>query len=196
MFCPDCGREFRPGASFCDGCGRPVATGAAVGGEADAWGPAPGAPEADIVCYVGEKSGYYLGNFRKFRVGRIEAFAPTWNWSAFLFGTWWFLYRKMYPWALLAFVLSCIPIVGFAAWIATGIAGNYIYWRHVSAQIAKARTATPESELPATLSQMGGVHAWVIWVGIALAILAFVGILAAISIPMFLKAVGEGTRAI
>jgi hypothetical protein len=203
MFCPACGRESRPGSSFCDVCGRPVAPGAPAGGPgcetggAD-WqaGAAPPPSEADVVCFVGEKSGFYLGKFRKFRVGRVEAFAPTWNWSAFLFGMWWFLYRKMYLWALLAFVLWCIPIVGLAARIATGLAGNYVYWRHLSGQVARARAVTPEAELPGTLSAMGGVHGWVIWVGIALTILALIGIAAAVSIPMFLKAIGEGTRAI
>lgn len=196
MFCPSCGKENRSGASYCEGCGReiPAESPGAAFGQAGAGAPLSG--DADVVCFVGEKSGFYLEKFRKFRVGRIEAFAPTWNWSAFLFGTWWFLYRKMYLWALAAFALSCIPIVGLAAWIATGIAGNYLYWRHVSAQVARAREVTPEGELPGVLAQMGGVHRWVIWVGIAMTVVAILGIAAAISIPALMKAVGEGTRAI
>jgi hypothetical protein len=190
MFCSSCGREIRPGALFCDGCGASTTADPVEGGGA------PFPAEADVVCFVGDQSGYYLGKFRSFQVGRVETFVPTWNWNAFLFTTWWFLYRKMYLWALLAFVASCIPVVGLVAWIAVGVAGNYLYYRHASAQIGRVRAVTPEGDLPRVLAQVGGVNRWVIWVGVVLTILAIAGIIAAISIPLFMKTISEGTRAI
>jgi hypothetical protein len=198
MFCSSCGREVRPGASFCEGCGKGVEPDGLPGAEGGFAGAPPFPSEADVVCFVGEKSGYYLRKFRKFQAGRTEAFAPTWNWSAFCFTTGWFLYRKMYLWTLASFVASCIPGVGFAAWIAAGVAGNYAYFRHVSARISEARRVTPEAELPAVLSRWGGVHVWVIWVGAvfaALAVLAVLGIIAAIVVPRFLE-LPAGTRLI
>jgi hypothetical protein len=190
MFCPSCGKEVRAGASFCEGCGQGVAPGASLGE------PSPFPNEGDVVCFVGEMSGYYLDKFRKFQAGRVETFAPTWNWSAFCFTTGWFLYRKMYLWTLLFFVASCIPVLGLVAWLAAGLAGNYLYYRHVSGRIAEARSVTPEHELPAVLSQLGGVHRWVIWVGIGIVVLALLAIVAAISIPLLMNGSSGGVRAI
>ncbi|HEY5996233.1 MAG TPA: DUF2628 domain-containing protein, partial [Candidatus Deferrimicrobiaceae bacterium] len=162
MFCPACGREGRSGASYCEGCGRPLASGEPPrdpAGPAEGWRSAAAFPaEADIVCFVGEKSGYYLGKFRSFQVGRMEAFAPTWNWSAFLFGAWWFLYRKMYLWALGAFFLTLVPALGFLAHIACGIVGNYLYYRHAGDRIREAAAANPAGSLPPVLAQLGGVN--------------------------------------
>jgi hypothetical protein len=164
---------------YCDGCGAAVASGAGNAGRPtpSAGGLPGGDPpfpaEADIVCFVGEKSGYYLGKFRSFQVGRMSAFAPTWNWSAFLFGTWWFLYRKMYLWALGAFVLALVPALGFLAHIACGVAGNYLYYRHAGDRIREAVAVTPADSLPAVLTQLGGVNGWVVPVGIILGALLF-----------------------
>ena len=197
MFCPFCGKEVRPGALFCDGCGKNVVQETPSGATSGFAGvPSPFPAEADVVCFVGEKSGYYLEKFRKFQVGKVETFVPTWNWSAFGFTTGWFLYRKMYLWTGVAFVASFIPIVGLAAWIASGVAGNYLYFRHVSARIAEARGLTPEPDLPAVLSRIGGVHGWVIWVGVAIVVLAILGVIAAISIPLFVPGFCSGGRAI
>ncbi len=197
MFCSSCGKEVRPDAVFCDGCGKNVAPeGSSVPPAGFNSGSSPFPSEADVVCFVGEKSGYYLGKFRKFQVGRVETFAPTWNWASFLGTFWWFLYRKMYLWAGVSFVVGCIPYLGLLAWIGWGIGGNYLYSRHVSAKIAEVSAVTPPDAMPALLAQLGGVNRWVVTVMIVLGVIAVIGIAAAISIPFFMTAVRSGGCAI
>lgn len=47
----------------------------------------------DYVTYIGNNSAYYLPRFLKLSQGGSRA---SWNWSAFLFTPYWFLYRKNY----------------------------------------------------------------------------------------------------
>ena len=73
-------------------------------------------------AYIGRNEGCYL---EKFRAIRTNSTLISWNWCAFLFPPFWFLYRKMYQWAavfglaplLLSLVLveEVLLLVGFAA---------------------------------------------------------------------------------
>ncbi|HEY5996518.1 MAG TPA: hypothetical protein VIU29_05820 [Candidatus Deferrimicrobiaceae bacterium] len=120
----------------------------------------------EIGLFVGKNAAYYKERFRRFNVGGVETFAPTWNWAAFFGNFWWMLYRKLYLWALAWFLLTFIPFFGFAFWVASGLAGNYLYWRHASSRVREARSATPPERLPAVLTELGGVNEWVIPVAI------------------------------
>ncbi len=159
MFCSRCGADLPDGAGFCPRCGAPA--GSAGGG-----GAAPAYADDETGSFVGKNAGYYQAQFRKFNVGGVETFAPTWNWAAFLCNFWWMLYRKLYLWALAWFLLTSIPFFGFAFWIAAGIGGNYLYYRHAVSKIREAKSVTPPDRLPAVLAELGGVNGWVVPVAV------------------------------
>ncbi len=160
MFCTRCGRDIPDGAAFCAGCGAPV-TASTAG--------APSSAESgidEIGLFVGKDADYYKTQFRKFNIRGVETFAPTWNWWAFGANFWWMLYRKLYLWAFLWFILTFIPIFGIAFWIAAGLSGNYLYYRHAVAKIRDAKRGRPADQLPAILTELGGVNGWVIPVAV------------------------------
>lgn len=118
---------------------------------------------------------YYLPYF-----GRAErrGYAPlSWNWPAFLFGFFWFLYRKLYLWALVVF---CYPT--FAMLLAGAVANvwpnayqpvlltlifgfhmiylplnaNGIYYRWARREVGRARNAHP-GQPAAQIEQLAAV---------------------------------------
>jgi Tfp pilus assembly protein PilE len=171
-FCASCGKELAAGETFCSKCGaRQTAGGGGGGGD-------------DLAVFVGGNAEKYLTKFRKFSVNGQDVFAATWHWPALLFGFFWFLYRKMYLWALLAFILGMIPYVNFAAAIFFGIRGNYMYYQHAKKKLAELQATLPPSgaQRTAMIAKKGGVNV----IAIVLPIVLFVfAILAAIAIPQF-----------
>lgn len=159
MFCTKCGRDLPGDAVYCSTCGAPAAT-------TGTGGTAAGSGLDEVGLFVGKNAETYKAKFRKFEVRGVETFAPTWNWAAFLFTFWWMLYRKLYLWAILWLLLTFIPYFGLVFWIAAGITGNYLYYRHVMTRIRDARSAQPPHQLPAVLAELGGVNEWVIPVAI------------------------------
>lgn len=179
MFCAKCGKDLPADAAFCPNCGAPVKPGSAGG-------PGAGDEVDEIGLFVGKNAAYYNEQFRKFNVGGVETFVPTWNWAAFLCNFWWMLYRKLYLWALVWFILSFIPFFGIAFWVAAGISGNYLYFRHATPKIREARSMQPPEKLPEVLRQLGGVNEWVIIVGIVVtAAMLIVAILFGIGVGLF-----------
>ncbi len=161
MLCAKCGMNLPEGAAFCASCeapANPQQTGGTVSG--------PGIDE--IGLFVGKNSGYYQTIFHKFNIHGVETFAPTWNWAAFLCTFFWMLYRKLYLWALLWFLLTLLPVFGFVFMIAAGISGNYLYYKHVIAKIRDAKSVPPPDRMPAILTELGGVNGWVIPVAVVM----------------------------
>jgi hypothetical protein len=143
------------------------------------WQP-PGAPfpsREELAAYVGPKAYIYCHRFERFsRHGTIR-FEFSWNWPAFLAGAWWYLYRKMYGWAILDIGVSIlfgwtlfVPLLWAAA---RAVTGDYLYFRQADRKIRDARPrsfAAPPSGDAAHLARLageGGVHAWVPWAAVA-----------------------------
>jgi serine/threonine protein kinase len=170
--------------------------------------------ERDYRAIIGGRAtGFYLKRFR-----RIDANAgePTagWNWPAFLFGTLWCWYRRMWltgaglfvvevfaylvVWALLvegllvgeaeadaaANLLSAIPVR-----ILFGMYANWFYHRRAERLIRKADTRFPTDAVARSgfLQSKGGTSSVVIW----LLLIFIVGILAAIAIPSYMDYVAK-----
>ena len=144
----------------------------------------------DAATFIGPKAEYYIPAFQ-----RIDATGSmvSWNWSAFIGGILWMLYRKMYLYALIAWVacivIGFIPVIGQISWIvqavAFGILGNWLYKKKVEEELAAAATLDPAARA-AQFAKRGGIT-WVpvIIVGVltALALCALIAgsaILAAI----------------
>jgi len=129
--------------------------------------------EDELAAFIGGKAQKYLLKFRKFSVDGIDRFSATWHWPAFLVGFWWLLYRKMYLWAFVYFILLIIPYANVLAWITLAISGHYLYYRYAKGKILMVKTLKPSGDILKTLSELGGVNKWVPVVGIIVSIAAF-----------------------
>jgi hypothetical protein len=158
-WCLRCGKEIGEGSIFCPYCGEKLSS--------KAFDPTPDpVDEADLRSFVGKNADSYLNKFRRFRRGKEEGFAFTWNWSAFWLGFIWMLYRKMYLWALLAFVVALAPVAYPLTMIGWGITGNYLYYRQARKKTLEYKSRPVISPASLSLDELGGVNRWVWLVGI------------------------------
>ncbi len=157
-FCPQCGKGITPPGKFCPYCGHSLEN------FTDQPKPDPASQlpvaEDDLVAFIGNKAGYYSHEFKKFNCNGVDAFSLTWNWAAFWGGFGWMLYRKMYMWSIIAFILMFVPYLGLASWIAFGAVANYLYYQHVKRKILEVRALHQSGDIAVALSQTGGVHRW------------------------------------
>ncbi|MGB7631123.1 MAG: hypothetical protein WBM29_08585 [Candidatus Deferrimicrobium sp.] len=131
----------------------------------------------ELTAYIGPKAVRYRPRFERFSRTGTTRFEFSWNNPAAFLGIWWYLYRKMYWWALVDFVLSVllgwtlfVPIL----WgVARAVTGDYLYFLQVDRRIREARPLSSAPGAPAAdaahlarLAAEGGVNAWVPWVAI------------------------------
>ena len=180
--CSSCEQQNPDDAQFCHRCGQ------AFSEEREA-PPSPDVYDDDRLweTFIGDSSAvlfspshgwawrpaalYYLNKFSKFRFIQGLKFELSWNWAAFLFDFLWFLYRKMYMFALLyavgpflAMQLTGITTVGMVWKIMAAVSGNYLYFWHVKDHVEKAKFADRTSR-ERFLKEEGGVQIYVIWLG-------------------------------
>ena len=137
----------------------------------------------ELTAFIGPKAERYRPRFERFTRTGTTRFEFSWNNPAAFAGMWWYLYRKMYGWALLDFVLSVllgwtlfVPIV----WgVVRAVTGDYLYFLHADRKIREARPISFAAGAPANPSHLarlaaeGGVNAWVPRVAIAGVVLLF-----------------------
>ena len=136
----------------------------------------------ELTAYIGPKAGRYIRRFERFTRTGPTRFEFTWNNPAAFLGLWWYLYRKMYAWALVDFVLGVllgwtlfVPIV----WgVARAVTADYLYFLQADKRIREARSISSAVDAPAAnalhlarLAAEGGVNAWVTWVAVAATLL-------------------------
>jgi len=137
----------------------------------------------ELAAYVGPKEISYRSRFDRFTREGAARFEFSWNWPAFFAGAWWYLYRKMYWWAILDFGVSVLlgwtVFVPFLWAAARAVTGDYLYFRWAEWKIREARPrfsggppAGDASHL-ARLAREGGVHAWVPWIAVVGILLIF-----------------------
>jgi len=139
----------------------------------------------EVTAYVGPRADRYRPRFDRFTRTGTARFEFSWNWPAAFAGMWWYLYRKMYAWALLDFALSAlfgwtlfVPILWGAA---RAVTGDYLYFRQADRKIREARPISSAGGAPPTdpvhlarLAAEGGVHSWVPRVAIGAVLLLLV----------------------
>ncbi len=144
--------------------------------------------DGDYAAFVGKNADKYISKFKKFNRRGTDNFVATWHWPVFFAGFWWMLYRKLYLWALLYFVLLLIPCVDVVACIAFAITSNYIYYKHSKNKLLEIKQAQQSPRMQRDVAvRTGGVNSWVVTVMVSVvAGVAVIGILAAIMIPAYL----------
>jgi hypothetical protein len=153
-FCPVCGKETDSSHVYCPYCGRKMGfPGQDRSGE---W-----VTEEEFQSFIGKNAGYYWRKFQAFRSTGQEGFAFTWNWPAFFLGFIWMLYRKMYLWSLLAFIIALTPITFPVLMIGWGLTGNYLYFWHARRKILDQRSRLSSGMSTLALTELGGVNRWV-----------------------------------
>jgi hypothetical protein len=187
--CSQCNQQNPDDGKFCHACGSSLSPTTAAAAETAADIPSSTPMQNDEVLwrqFIGPNADRYLEHFKKFSSNGQPKFALSWNWPAFLFISFlWFLYRKMY---LHAFVYAVGPMVsayltgdltvGIVWSVMAGATANYLYYWHCKEQIAEIKKTgwlnQPVQE--AALKEAGGVQPYVIYVGIALYVLALAGL--------------------
>lgn len=192
MICPFCKEEILDGAIKCKHCGSMIS------GESNVSSAPPTPPttstsspaitDEDYNSFIGKNASKYIMKFKSFEAGGYDSFKATWHWPAFLVPFFWLLYRKLYLWALLAFVISIIPYINILAMIAFGIIGNFIYYKHAKKKIIEIKSLQPsETQRLVEYARVGGVSNVALWVAGVLLLITIIGILAAIAIPQFIQ---------
>jgi len=151
-----------------------------------------------LATFIGPRWSVYQRKFAPFF--EDPGFVPTWNWSAALFQSAWFLYRKLYL-AAFAFMLGPGVVfrlltgsdvqmtmaemqkpenqgllmvnvaVGISSIIAAGGVGNWLLYRRARAAVQlSSMQALPASETLPWLARVGGIN----HLGVALAMAVFV----------------------
>jgi hypothetical protein len=175
--CAQCRQQNEDDAKFCYQCGNTLA----VEPEPPIAPPVINPDEHLWRQFIGPHADRYLKNFKKFGLGESPKFALTWNWPAFLYVSFlWFLYRKMYVYALVYAVGPMISTyltgdmtVGLIWSIMAGATANYVYYWHCREQIGeiKKNTSIDPARQDEALKAAGGVQSYVIWIGVVLYIL-------------------------
>jgi hypothetical protein len=104
--------------------------------------------QGDYTTLIGERNTrYYLGLFKKFdQGGKITA---TWNWPAFIFSFFWLVYRGIYGYAWLYFILAIFLfyispyLYIIVAFIAFPLCANAIYYRFLKNRFEKISRGMP-----------------------------------------------------
>jgi hypothetical protein len=204
--CPSCSQDNPEAANFCLQCGQALVSPVTeTAPESTRTEPTP--PKEKLwETFIGPsksiqfslKTGwvwrpaflYYKEIFAKIETPRGPRFILSWNWPAALFDSFlWFLYRKMYMFALLYAVAPALAIfltgdmmVGIVSRVLAGGSANYLYYWHVRDKVQRIM-AVPNLDAIARarlIQEEGGVQLYVLWLGAVLHVLMLGVLIAAI----------------
>ena len=211
--CPSCSQENHTDANFCSQCGQVLVKNSPEP-EPEAEPKAEPAPSETTPTtlqlwetFIGPSKSlqfslktwwtwrpaflYYKDKFSNLETTAGPRFALSWNWPAAFFDSFlWFLYRKMYMFALLYAVAPALAIfitgdmtVGIVSRMLAGASANYLYYWHVKDKLQRIM-ALPNMDSTARAELVrgeGGVQPYVLWLGAALHVFMMGLVVAAIS---------------
>ncbi|OEU68743.1 MAG: hypothetical protein BA863_04000 [Desulfovibrio sp. S3730MH75] len=132
--------------------------------------------EADLERFIGSNYDSFASRFKKFDKYKGR-FVATWNWPVLFVSFSWFLYRKMYMWAAISLVLSCIPAVGVVWWVGGPVVANHLYYSHCKKRISGFKEDFSGDEYYEAIDDFGGVNTWVVYVNFAIVALMLFGVI-------------------
>ena len=205
--CPSCSQDHPTDANFCAQCGQVLVKDFA---EPERESPPPPSAPTSLQLwetFIGPnkslqfslKTGwmwrpaflYYKEKFANLETPAGPRFALSWNWPAACFDSFlWFLYRKMYMFALLYAVAPAVAIfltgdmtVGIVSRVLAGGSANYLYFWHVKDKLQHimAIPNLDETERAQLVREEGGVQPYVLWLGAALHVFMLALLVAAVS---------------
>jgi len=145
-YCLKCGSVREPGDTFCRHCGNhhtpeisaTPQTGNDIRQSSQVYNSTTVYDDRQILegKFVGQNTEYYLLLFRKFRE---QNKSTSWNWAAFIFLPYWFLYRKMYGIGIGVFAaVLLLNLLGYfgiflllSGHIIFGVFANHIYYKQI-----------------------------------------------------------------
>ena len=142
---------------------------------------------------IGKRStAYYSESFQLFDENP-SLINTSWNWSAFFFGAYWALYRKIYAPAIFAVIAliflpaifggEVFPAILLGVMIFFGVLGNTLYHRKIKRLLSLARIRhRSEDARKIMVRRRGGVN---MWVPVAITSIVAAGVLAAVGIPAY-----------
>ncbi|ADU65295.1 hypothetical protein Selin_0547 [Desulfurispirillum indicum S5] len=135
-------------------------------------------------CQKPEKVPLFMGALEKMLVNGQLIFKPTWSWWAFFFSWAYFLYRKLYLWAAVFFLVNVITgMVGLnlLVMVAAGISAKYLYLKKFTDDLQVAGFGSQTFvEVKSNMRQLGGYHNWVVVLILLLAGIALLSALMAL----------------
>lgn len=138
----------------------------------------------DVVAMVGTKQEYYIPKFQQMKSQNKKT---SWNWAAFFFTPFWFMYRKMYGYGFaalgIAFLNTVIstPFFSFlllGGYVTMGIFADYIYMQWLEKYTNQVKTIS-EPFRTKFIQKNGGVNTtaltltiigWVVLIGLVSAV--------------------------
>ena len=152
----------------------------------------------NIIDFLGKNQEEYIQKFQKFHHKTSDYYSLSWNWSAFLFHFWWFLYRKLYLWAFFDIIIGILivfiqlnVVIKYGIWIFIsffyGLTGNYIYYKYVKSNVTDVRREKWSDNIPLNqkINNRGGVNNWVQILAYIIFIMSFIFIATAIILPQY-----------
>lgn len=145
--------------------------------------------------YVGEKKqAYYLKRFQEFE--KNGSASATWHWPALFVTFWWLLYRKMWSFAVVYFVILIIVrsmpanffsfVISIALLVGPALFANAVYYHHCKKKVREAQQElSDDSAIVERLLVTGGVSRPVPIVAIVLSLIFFLGVVFAVAIPAY-----------
>lgn len=205
IYCSKCGKKSSKDAKFCTNCGNKLVTiEDSIKNTTEDFKEAVKNNETyksftdnsydenyradfenrDMINFIQKKEEYYIPKFKEIQ----ELYKSTsWNWAAFFFNSWWFLYRKMYAIGfgliiadivigVLTPPLSLITSIAIA--VISGLYGNIAYLKHIQTQLISFTKMDDDIKQRLILNK-GGVNIAIpiILVIITIGFLLFIGAL-------------------
>lgn len=119
---------------------------------------------SDFAEFVGHRADHYVPLFQNFSGPEETRFAFSWNWPAFVFGSFWLSYRKLYGWAFVTFLPIVLPTrsIGPLIHLGLGMTANYLYCRHAEKKIRTTKMTDRSPDWRAQVAKKGGVNVRII----------------------------------
>ena len=142
--CKNCGKEIKNGVNFCSFCGATVLNNLDNSIKEDE------IKRRELNEFIGNNCEKYREKFYKMENGIKRV---TFNWCSFLFGSFWFAYRKLYLYAAIYIAINLSlqwltsynyikttfsNLVSFGLWFLSGFLGDLLYMRYVNKHLKKS----------------------------------------------------------